>query len=148
METLTTKQLGDAGEYYALSQFCFAGKAVVKMPDNWPVYDLIITDSDDLLKISVKTRSETVCWKSNSVFTFNGQGECDYLVLILKTKKQSIRSWVIPFEFAKKHAHFPNNRRTHPHDRDIRRSKLEGTDAPFTIFEDNWTLNVKTPAER
>ncbi|MFM8474797.1 MAG: hypothetical protein ACKOEO_03255 [Planctomycetaceae bacterium] len=33
-----SKVLADAAEYYALSQFAFAGRPGTKMPDNWELH--------------------------------------------------------------------------------------------------------------
>ena len=65
------KMLGDAGEHYALSQFTFAGKPSSKMPDGWPDYDLVVVSGQDLVRVSVKTRSETDSWKAGSWFIFD-----------------------------------------------------------------------------
>ncbi len=59
-KALTTKNLGDAAEHYALSQFAFAGMPGTKMPDNWKGYDLAVETGDGLQRVSVKLRSESV----------------------------------------------------------------------------------------
>lgn len=140
MEKITTKQLGDAGEYFALSQFSFAGKAATKMPDNWKAYDLVVADSDKLLRVSVKTRSETDKWGNNSFFTFNDQDECDLLVFIFKSKAGVLRSWIIPFDVAEKNAHNPRETCKSPHDRDVRWAKLQNQ---LSAYENNWSLTKK-----
>jgi len=53
------KMLGDAGEHYAVSQFGFHGLRAHKMPDGWPGYDVAVDANGQVLKVSVKTRSET-----------------------------------------------------------------------------------------
>ena len=58
----SSKLLGDAGEHYALSQFSFAEKYAAKMPDNWEAYDLAV-ETGGLVRVSVKTRSESEGWK-------------------------------------------------------------------------------------
>ena len=57
---ISTKLLGDAGENYALSQFSFAGNYAAKMPVNWEGYDLAVETGAGLVRVSVKTRSESI----------------------------------------------------------------------------------------
>ncbi len=73
------KILGDAAEHYALSQFSFAGMPAVKMPDNWRAYDLAVETGPGLLRVSVKTRSESVGWKNSKWFSFDDRKELFYV---------------------------------------------------------------------
>jgi hypothetical protein len=56
---INTKQMGDACEMLVAAEMTLAGVPAVKMPDNWPVYDLIAfpKDSEIPQKISVKSRT-------------------------------------------------------------------------------------------
>ena len=137
----STKILGDAGEHYALSQFSFAGNYAVKMPDNWAAYDLAVETGNSLLRVSVKTRSETPGWPNSSWFIFDDRKECDWLVFIFKSKTDSLRSWVIPFNVALQNANNPGADRKNPWERDISWSKLN--ELPLSYFENNWVLNTK-----
>jgi hypothetical protein len=42
---LTSNNLGDPAEHYALSQFAFAGMPGTRMPDNWTGYDLAVCEA-------------------------------------------------------------------------------------------------------
>src|SRR5256885_8708968 len=112
---VTRKMLGDAGEHYALSQFTFAGRAASKMPEGWSAYDLVIESGSGLVRVSVKTRSETVGWKAGSWFIFDYEAICDWLVFIFKPMTGPVRSWVIPFSVACEHANKPTAARKDPH---------------------------------
>jgi hypothetical protein len=136
---LTSKILGDAGEHYALSRLAFAGHATAKMPDGWQAYDLAVHSATKLLKVSVKTRSETDRWKAGSWFTFDERSECDWLIFVFKDKTSRIRAWLIPFELARQLGNVPSARRKDPHMRDVSWSKLNK--APLAGYEDNWALN-------
>ena len=81
---ISTKLLGDAGEHYALSQFSFAGNYAAKMPDNWEGYDLAVETGAGLVRVSVKTRSESVGWKSSRWFNWDDRKDCDWFVFIFK----------------------------------------------------------------
>lgn len=136
--SITTKMLGDAGEHYALSQFTFAGKPSTKMPDNWSGYDLAVESGQGLIRVSVKTRSETDAWKAGSWFTFNEKMECDWLVFIFKAKTGKIRSWVLPFSVAREQGNKASPSRKEPHIRDVSWAKLNK--APLVRYENNWEL--------
>ena len=138
MKNTTTKMLGDAGEHYALSQFSFANKPATKMPDNWEGYDLAVEAGKGLVRVSVKTRSETKGWSTNKWFTFDDRKVCDWIVLIFKSQKNDLRSWIIPFEIALKEANKPSEKRKSPWLREISWKKLNSK--ALSIYESNWDL--------
>jgi hypothetical protein len=132
------KVLGDAGEHYALSQFSFAGKSAAKMPDNWEAYDLAVESGQGLLRVSVKTRSESEGWKASRWFNFDDRKECDWIVFIFKPMSGPLRSWVIPYGVAKTHSNNPGPGRRNPWFRDLSWAKLNKL--PLAAYEDNWAL--------
>jgi hypothetical protein len=133
-----SKLLGDAGEHYALSQFSFAGRSAAKMPDNWEGYDLAVENAPDLLRISVKTRSDTKSWDRNSWFNFDDRQTVEWLVFIFKARAQRAKAWVIPFDVALAHANVPGARRKDAWYREIAWRKL--LSPPLSLYEDNWEL--------
>lgn len=134
----STKLLGDAGEHYALSQFSFAGKYAAKMPDNWEGYDLAVETGVGLIRVSVKTRSETPGWKASRWFNWDDRKACDWFVFIFKPTIGSLRSWVIPANVVEKHANRPGSKRQDPWFRDLSWKKLN--QPLLAIYEDNWNL--------
>jgi hypothetical protein len=132
------KLLGDAGEHYALSQLSFAGKYASKMPDNWEAYDLAVETGHGLVRVSVKTRSESPGWKAGSWFMFDDRKDCDWIVFIFKPTKGPLRAWVIPYGMAKAQANKPTAKRKDPWNRDISWAKLNR--APLAAYENNWAL--------
>jgi hypothetical protein len=140
-----SKLLGDAGEHYALSQFSFAGKYAAKMPDNWEAYDLAVETGSGLVRVSVKTRSESEGWKKSRWFNFDDRKECDWMVLVFKPRSGVIRSWVIPYAVAKLHANVPGQARKDAWFRDLSWSKLNKL--PLACYEGNWSL-LETPEEK
>ena len=139
----STKLLGDAGEHYALSQFSFVGKYAAKMPDNWEAYDLAVETGSGLVRVSVKTRSESVGWKTSSWFNFDDRKECDWVVLIFKPKSGSVRAWIMPYSTALSNANVPGPNRKDAWFRDLTWLKLNKL--PLSNFENNWSLD---PAPR
>lgn len=136
---LSTKLLGDAGEHYALSQFSFAGKYAAKMPDNWEAYDLAVETGDGLMRVSVKTRSESAGWNTSRWFNFDDRKQCDWIVFIFKPSNGNVRSWVIPYNVAKSNANTPGPGRKEAWFRDI--SWLKLNKPPLLAFENNWSLD-------
>ena len=133
------KLLGDAGEHYALSQLSFAGMHAAKMPDNWEAYDLAVETGEGLVRVSVKTRSETDCWLKSKWFMFDERRACDWLVFIFKPNAGNLRSWIIPFELAREFGNKAGPARKEPWSRDVSWAKLQKQ--PFLPYEDNWNLS-------
>jgi len=137
----STKLLGDAGEHYALSQFSFAGKYAAKMPDNWQGYDLAVETGSELVKVSVKTRSESADMRYSPLFHWNHRRCCDWIVFLFQPKQGSFRSWIIPAmlaeEFATKSMEWMNM----PLDRELPLTRLGKP--PLAEYEDNWSMEVK-----
>ena len=136
--SVTSKMLGDAGEHFALSCFTFAGKPATKMPDGWSGYDLAVESGEGLVRVSVKTRSETKAWRAGNWFIFDQRRACDWLVFVFRYKTGHIRSWVIPFSVAKKYGNRPTSKRKDPHMRDVSWAKLQRE--PLALYENNWIL--------
>lgn len=136
----SSQLLGDAGEHYALSQFSFAGKYAAKMPDNWEAYDLAV-ETGGLVRVSVKTRSESEGWKTSRWFSFDDRKICDWMVLIFKPQVGVVRSWILPYDLAKAYANVPGPNRKDAWFRDLSWSKLNKL--PLSAFENNWSLAVK-----
>lgn len=138
---MTSKKiLGDAGEHYALSQLSFSGMSAVKMPDNWKAYDLAVETGDGLVRVSVKTRSETSRWKAGSWFNFDDRLECDWVIFVFKTKEGPLRSWVIPYDVALDNANRVTERNKAPWDRYVSWAKLNRQ--PLDQYEDNWRMEL------
>ena len=141
-----SKVLGDAAEYYALSQIALAGRPGTKMPDNWKGYDLAVETGTEkgqgtgLQRVSVKLRTESDGWKAASWFMFDDRRKCDWIVFIFKQKEEALRSWIIPFTVAKEYANVPGPERKDPWMRDISFEKLQKK--PLCDYENNWELHA------
>ncbi|MBK6591403.1 MAG: hypothetical protein IPG23_01030 [Burkholderiales bacterium] len=142
---ISTKLLGDAGEHYALSRFSFAGNYAAKMPDNWEGYDLAVETGQGLVRVSVKTRSESSAWRANSWFNWDDRKDCDWFVFIFKAANGQLRSWVIPSEVADARATKPTSRSKTPWYRELSWRKI--TQPILLAYEDNWSMNTGIPVE-
>ena len=135
----TTKMLGDAGEHYALSRFGFMGMPCAKMPENWPGYDLVLDTKNGLIKIGVKTRSQTPSFTKGSWFGVDASSTAEWSVFIIKFNTGRIRAWVVPQEKCMEHATPKHSTKRH-----ISWKQLEGAD--LERYEENWGLDRSPPA--
>lgn len=140
---ISTKLLGDAGEHYALSQFSFAGIYAAKMPDNWEGYDLAVETGCGLVRVSVKTRSETAGFATSKWFTWDDRKDCDWFVFIFKAANGQIRSWVIPANLVEEHSSKPSAKAISSWLRDLSWKKL--TQPILAAYEGNWPMNTSIP---
>jgi hypothetical protein len=137
------KLLGDAGGYYALSQFSFAGNYAAKMPENWDGYDLAVENGAGLVRVSVKTKSESTAWGANRCFSWDDRKECDWFVFIFKSAIGHLRSWVIPADLVKEKSSRPGIRRIDPCFRELSWTKL--TQPILAAYEENWAMHTDIP---
>jgi hypothetical protein len=134
----TAKMLGDAGEHYAVSQFTFSGRPATKMPDGWESYDLAVETGTNLVRVSVKTRSESQGWRTSKWFNFDDRRACDWMVFVFLPREGPVRAWVVPFGVVKSQANVPGAGRKDPHFRDVSWKDL--TKGALAKYENNWTL--------
>ena len=94
----TTKQMGDACEMLVAAELTLAGVPAMKMPDNWPGYDVIaqLKDIAAPQRLSVKSRTfkrgrdayveynikdESFDWLAIVSLPGNGQGKRRYFII-------------------------------------------------------------------
>ncbi|MBS3650810.1 hypothetical protein KEU06_19545 [Pseudaminobacter sp. 19-2017] len=77
----TTKQMGDACEMLVAAELTLAGVPALKVPDNWPGYDVIAQPLDrSAQRISVKSRT----FKRGAAYVgYNDYDEFDWLAIVL-----------------------------------------------------------------
>lgn len=77
----TSKQMGDACEMLIAAELTLAGIPALKVPDNWPHYDVIAQPTDrPAQRISVKSRT----WKKGAAFVeYNDYDQFDWLAIVL-----------------------------------------------------------------
>ena len=133
------KILGDAAEHYALSMFGFSGLPCSKLPDNWKYYDLIVQKDNKVLRVSVKSRSETPSFSKNSWFIFDSTGQYEFVVFIIKFKCNQLRSWIIPTPVALRFADKNLGNEIQSNERRLTWRDLEKPE--LVKYVDNWALN-------
>jgi hypothetical protein len=142
MPQITTKQFGDAGEYWVAAKLTFAGLPTIKLSDNWPGYDLLALPPNQApLKISVKTRRQATV-KGNVKFT---TGEWDWLAIVLfplEGKEPCL--WLLPRAVAFAHS-VPLSAISDQKGRRVRYETLFGS---LSCYRDNLRLDPNPAADR
>ena len=92
--TFTAKQMGDACEMLVAAELTLAGIPALKMPDNWPHYDVIAEPpKGDTQRISVKART----YKSGSNFVdYRQGGEFDWIAAVIIKDSGEREFYIIP----------------------------------------------------
>ncbi|TIV55098.1 hypothetical protein [Mesorhizobium sp.] len=77
----TTKQMGDACEMIVAAELTLAGIPALKVPDNWPGYDVIAQPFDrPAQRVSVKSRT----FKRGAAYVgYNDYDQFDWLAIVL-----------------------------------------------------------------
>jgi len=94
----TSKQMGDACEMLVAAEVTLAGVPALKMPDNWPHYDVIAQPKDGgpAQRISVKSRTFK---RGGATFVeFNTKHQFDWLAIVFLpgADQQTRKIFIIP----------------------------------------------------
>ena len=137
----TSKQMGDACEMIIAAELTLAGIPALKVPDNWPHYDVIAQPiGRPPERISVKSRT----FKRGAAFvTYKTTDEFDWLAAMLLSHEQgTLRriAYVIPRETADSLA-----RRDKPTSKTalLRYFRIDEMERLFGRYRDNFTLSME-----
>jgi hypothetical protein len=135
----TSKQMGDACEMLVAAELTLAGIPALKVPDNWPCYDVIAqpTEGTKPLRISVKSRT----FKKGAAFvSYRETDTFDWLAIVLLEcgTERKRRVFLIPRDLADAEA-----RRDSPTagTADERYWRIDEIAKRFPHFEDNFSLS-------
>jgi hypothetical protein len=135
----TPKQLGDACEMLVAAEVTLCGVPALKMPDNWPGYDVIAqpTDGRPPQRISVKARTFR---RGGSTFAdYYGTDQFDWLAVVLLpgADQAKRRFFIVPREVAD-----ARSLRQKAKDPDDRYWPLEKVAEVLSELEDNFCLSL------
>ena len=134
----TSKQMGGACEMLMAAELTLAGIPALKVPDNWPGYDVIAQPSRaDIQRISVKSRT----FKRGAAFVeYNCNDTFDWLAIVLLPGDQELnrRIFIIPRELADRTA---INNRPETKYPDQRYWSIQAIPIKFKLFENNFKLD-------
>jgi hypothetical protein len=138
----TSKQMGDACEMLVAAELTLAGVPALKVPDNWPGYDVIAQPRDgrEPLRISVKSRT----FKKGPAFvSYFVTDAFDWLaIVLLKCGTEGRRRiFLVPKNVADENARRNKPTAANADERYWRIDEIANENIGLSIFEDNFCLN-------
>jgi hypothetical protein len=137
--------MGDAGEMLVAAELTLAGVPALKVPDNWPHYDVIAQPlTGEAQMISVKTRT----FKRGAAFVkYNETDKFDWLavVIIPADIEPKRRIFLIPRNVADQSATRDRPTAKTAHERYFRIDRIAKL---FAVYEENYCLNPMGEATR
>ncbi len=79
----TSKQMGDACEMLVAAEMTLAGVPALKVPDNWPGYDVIAQPVDGRPPQRVSVKSRTFKRGGDTFVVYRANDEFDWLAIVL-----------------------------------------------------------------
>lgn len=140
----TTKQMGDACEMLVAAELTLAGIPALKVPDNWPDYDVIAQPvGQPSQRISVKSRT----FKRGSAYVeYRDTDRFDWLAIVLlpDTEHGPRLLYVVPREHADRLA-----RRDKPTSKTaaLRYYRIDEVERLFGRYRDNFSLTAIEAAQ-
>jgi len=138
----TSKQMGDACEMLVAAEMTLAGVPALKVPDNWPSYDVIAQPGGGgkPQKISVKSRTYRRRGRGDTA-SYNIADDFDWLAIVLLPgdDQPKRRTFIVPRSAADERAH-----RDSPTAKtaDLRWWWLDQVLSELAEFENNFTLSI------
>lgn len=134
----TSKQMGDACEMLVAAELTLAGLPALKVPDNWPGYDVLVqpADNSEPLRISVKSRT----FKRGSIYVdYWDPSLFDWLAVVILPAGDEVkrRIFLIPRDLAERKA-----RRDRPKSKSAEQRywRIDEFARIFGDYENNFTL--------
>ena len=134
----TTKQMGDAFEMLVAAELTLAGIPALKVPENWPDYDVIAQPSGKApLRVSVKSRT----FKRGSAYVvYHVTDTFDWLAIVILPSgiESQRRMFLVPRAYADARA---------KHDKPTSKTanerywRVDEVAKVFAAFEGNFSLN-------
>lgn len=138
----TSKQMGDACEMLVAAELTLAGIPALKVPDNWPHYDVIAQPLvGPAQRVSVKSRT----FKKGAAFVEYKVGDqFDWLAIVLLSPEGAIERdvYMVPRSIADRHA-----RRDKPTSKtaQLRYYRIDEVERLFGVYRGNFALSGGDP---
>jgi hypothetical protein len=136
----TSKQMGDACEMLVASEMTLAGVPAMKMPDNWPCYDVIAQPPSGGLPQRISVKSRTFKRGGDTFVVYKCTDEFDWLAIVLLPgdNQKDRRIFIIPRGVADQNARRDKPTSKNPNDRYWRQDAISKF---FAAYENNFRLS-------
>jgi hypothetical protein len=135
----TSKQMGDACEMLVAAEVTLAGVPALKVPDNWPHYDVIAQPKAGIPQ-RIYVRSRTFKRGGNTAVDFDSTAQFDWWAIVLLPGADLVtrRIFIIPRDVAEVRAKRNKPTTKWGHYRYLRQDKVAEV---FSEFENNFRLS-------
>jgi hypothetical protein len=135
----TQKQMGDACEMLVAAELTLAGVPAMKMPDNWPCYDVVAQPKEGGPPQRISVKSRTFKRGGGSFVDYWGKDQFDWLAIVLfpGADQPRRRTFIVPRAVAD--ARTPTRKTKQPDDRYWRLDRIADI---LSEFEDNYSLSL------
>lgn len=136
----TSKQMGDACEMLVASEMTLAGVPAMKMPDNWPGYDVIAQPRDGRPPQRISVKSRTFKRGGATFVDYSATDQFDWLAIVLLPgdDQTNRRIFIIPRGVADDQARRDKPTSKSADDRYWRQDEIP---EKFATFEANFCLS-------
>ena len=136
---MNTKQMGDACEMLVAGEMTLAGVPAIKMPDNWPGYDVIAQPKDGRAPQRISVKSRTFKRGGDTFVDYYAKDEFDWLAIVLLSgaDQSKRRFFIVPKAIAD--VRWFKKKAKDPSDMYCRQDKVAET---LPEFEDNFCLSM------
>ena len=136
----TNKQMGDACEMLVAGEVTLAGVPALKMPDNWPCYDVIAQPKNGGPPQRISVKSRTFKRGGGTFVVYDSRDQFDWLAIVLLPgdDQPNRRIFIIPRSVADARARRDNPTSQTAHERYWRQDQVAEV---FLAFENNFCLS-------
>ena len=136
----TSKQMGDACEMLVASELTLAGIPAMKVPDNWPGYDVIAQPSQGGPPQRISVKSRTFKRGGGTFVVYNARDQFDWLAIVLLpgADQRNRRIFVVPRNVADDQARKDKPTSKTADERYWRQDEISGR---FSAYENNFCLS-------
>jgi hypothetical protein len=136
----TSKQMGDACEMLVAGEMTLAGVPTVKMPDNWPCYDVIAQPKGGGPPQRISVKSRTFKKGPNTYVVYDSRDQFDWLAIVLLPGDGELnrRIFIVPRSLADAKARRDSPTAQTAHERYWRQDEVAEV---FPQFENNYRLS-------
>lgn len=136
----TSKQMGDACEMLVAAELTLAGMPAMKVPDNWPCYDVIAQPPNGGQPQRISVRSRTFKRGGGTYVSYDVRDEFDWLAIVLLAGAgvDERRIYIVPRSVADAKARRDKPTSKTAHERFWRQDEVP---TALAAFKDNYCLS-------